>query len=251
MNLPATIKAVALAAALGLPAARSAPAAADEPPAAKVPESTLPDGIRGFRGMVAGRLVDKDVEQGRLVLNVEKIERVWKNNTAKDPQSLVGKTVTIDGVRGRFLDNLLAIKPEDRLEIEVYHSRGEHLSFLGEVLKKLDEPKADGSKPSASTGVPEGLRGFRGMLVGELLNKDDEAGTLVFRAERVSKVWKGNKAENPQAAVGMTLRVDGIRGKFLDTLLTLKPGDKVEVEAFHNRGEKLDFPGEWLKKVEK
>jgi hypothetical protein len=251
MNHPATIKAVALAAALGLPAAPSAPAAVDEPPAAKAPESTLPDGIRGFRGMVAGRLVEKDVEQGKLVLNVEKIERVWKNNTAKDPQSLVGKTVTIDGVRGRFLDNLLAMKPDDRLEIEVYHIRGEHLSFLGEVLRKLDEPKADGSKGSASAGFPEGLRGFRGMLVGELVRKDDEAGTLVFRAERVSKVWKGNKAANPQAAVGMTLRVEGIRGKFLDTLLTLKPGDKVEVEGFHNRGEQLDFPGEWLRKVDK
>jgi hypothetical protein len=49
----------------------------------------------------------------------------------------------------------------------------------------------------------------------------------------------------------MTLRVEGIRGKFLDTLLTLKPGDNVEVEAFHNRGDQLDFPGEWLRKVEK
>jgi hypothetical protein len=139
MNHLATIKAMALAAALGLPAAVSAPAAADEPPAAKAPESTLPDGIRGFRGMVSGRLVEKDVEQGRLVLKVEKIERVWKNNTAKDPQSLVGKTITVDGVRGRFLDNLLAIKPEDRLEIEVYHARGEHLNFLGEWLKKVEK----------------------------------------------------------------------------------------------------------------
>ena len=41
----------------------------------------------------------------------------------------------------------------------------------------------------------------------------------------------------------------GISGRFVDTLLLLKKGDRVEVAAFHNRGTKMDFPGELLRKA--
>ena len=67
---------------------------------------------------------------------------------------------------------------------------------------------------------------------------------------RVDKVWRGNKAKRPQSAVGRTLPIDGVFGKFLDTLLTLKKGDGVRIETKHVRGDRLRFLGEGLDKVE-
>ena len=59
-----------------------------------------------------------------------------------------------------------------------------------------------------------------------------------------------NKAPAPEKSVGKPLTVEGISGKFLDVLLVLEIGNRIEVEAFHVRGKTLKFPGEWLKKAE-
>ncbi|HEY8504890.1 MAG TPA: hypothetical protein VIL46_09930, partial [Gemmataceae bacterium] len=64
------------------------------------------------------------------------------------------------------------------------------------------------------------------------------------------RVWKNNKAENPKSAEGRTLRVEGVFGKFLDNLLVIKPGEGVEIETKHVKGDNLTFLGEWLQKVD-
>jgi hypothetical protein len=144
------------------------------------------------------------------------------------------------------------------VQIEVKHVRGDGLTFLGEELKKVDiedvlRPERETPRTESddqASEAPAGLNGFRGILIGELLSKDVEKGTLVFKMEKVQRVWKANKAPAPEKSVGKSLAVEGISGSFLDTLLVLKAGDRIEVEAFHVRGQTLKFPGEWLKKAE-
>ncbi len=42
----------------------------------------------------------------------------------------------------------------------------------------------------------------------------------------------------------------GIAGKWLDVLIGLNKGDRIEVEAFQNEGPVFDFVQEWLKKAD-
>jgi hypothetical protein len=219
-----------------------------------------PPELYGLSGRVVGRLVSKDVEKGELTLKIVEVDRVWKNNKASNPKSAAGRTLKIDGVFGKFLDVLLTLKERDGVQIEVKHVRGDGLTFLGEELKKVDLPEEAATAGTAETPEPEpsedggespaGLQGFRGILIGELVSKDVEQGTLVFRMEKVKRVWKANKAPAPEKSVGRQISVEGISGKFLDTLLVLEIGDRIEVEAFHVRGQGLEFPGEWLRKAE-
>jgi hypothetical protein len=241
-----------IAAALGL-AAVEPNAIGDEPKRDRLERAAdsdgqFPDGLRGFSGHVAGELVSKDVEKGELVMKLNRVVHVWKPNKAKEPHSGIGKTFRVDGITGKFLDNLLVIKPGEFLKIEVNHVKGDDLTFLGEGLKKI--PKEEGTLLAGEEAAWAGLKDFRGILVGKLVSKDTEKGTLVFAMEKVTKTWKKNKAPDPTAAVGQELLVTGISGKWLDVLLLLEKEDRIEVEAFHNGKEHLDFVGEWLKKAE-
>ncbi len=248
-------------------AERAARAASEEGRASE--ERGFPAGLRGFSGMVVGQLVEKDVEQGVLVMRVGQVLHVWKGNKASAPQAAKGRTLAVDGISGKWLDALLVLKPGDHFEIEVRHDKGERLTFLGETLKKVDAPRTEreqdeprdepsdkpAAKPESSAdkddaGLPEAFHGFRGMFVGTVVAGDTEKGTLAVKVDRVTRVWKQNKASQPESVVGRVVHVQGISGKWLDTLLVLKPGDKAEVEAFHNRGQQLDFVGEWLKKID-
>ena len=64
----------------------------------------LPDGMHKFNGMLVGRLAAKDVEKGTFLVRVDAVPRVWRDSKAEDPKSVVGKTVKVNGVFGKFLD---------------------------------------------------------------------------------------------------------------------------------------------------
>lgn len=244
-----TSKAAAILASATLIAAVPTNAAEDKKPdlsAASADGQKLPEGLHGFSGHLAGQLIEKDLEQGSLVMKVDSLLHVWRNNKATEPRLVVGRTVKVGGIHGKALDVLVVLNPGDHLEIETKHLAGDDMLYLGEGMKKAAAPAQEGAKG----GGREVLNGFRGMFVGQLISKDQEKGTLEVKIARISKVWKQNKAEHPEQAVGQTWKINGVTGKWLDTLLTLKVGDQVEVEAFHHRGEELDFVGEWLKKVE-
>jgi hypothetical protein len=249
--------------------ALAAPAVVEESAAQEEKQikiEAVPQTMHGFSGQIVGKLMSKDVEKGAIVLHVQRVQRVWKNNKAERPKDCEGKTVALDGLFGKFLDVLYTVQPGDTVQIEAKHTSGDNLKFLGEQFMKVapiaDEPKEQPDKEpetaeetsSAGDGqdgaFPEGLKGFRGILVGTVVSTDVEKGVLVFKGESVQRTWPKNAAKNPASAKGKTLTVEGIAGKWLDTLLSFKPGDRIEVEAFHNGGEKLDFVQEWLKKAE-
>lgn len=96
---------------------------------------------------------------------------------------------------------------------------------------------------------PPGLRGFRGILAGELVSKDIENGTLVIRLKKVQRVWETSIAPSPEKSIGKLIKIKGISGKHLAELTTFEIGNQIEVEAFQEEGSTLRFPGEWLKKA--
>ncbi|MFM7164657.1 MAG: hypothetical protein ACKO3T_05380 [Planctomycetaceae bacterium] len=340
------------------------PARPAESPAAA---DTIPTELQQFRGMLIGRMQQRDIETGTFTVAVDYVSRVWENNRASNPRIVVGRTVTVDGVTGKWLDQLLLIKTGETVEFEAQHRGGSTLTFPGEWLRKVpafkpaDHPvPADGfrgfsgiirgtvetknsdhkelvikvaqiestddrsraksagdivgqkivlagfwakmsepyqqlqagdairagvlhrvpqsdhftvmefatkiaasdltspapaPKPAPRDAVensrfPSGMQGFRGILKGQLISRDLEQGQLVFRASEVTRTWKENKASNTESCKGREFTVKRISGKWLDVLVTLKPGDRIEVEAFHNGGEHLDFVSEWLKKAD-
>ena len=100
--------------------------------------------------------------------------------------------------------------------------------------------------------LPEGIRGSRGMMVGTLVSKTET--TFVFKVEKIAKVSKGNKAENPACVVGKELTMalwpkSRLAEQHKKTLAGLKAGDRVSVEPFHFGGDTLSVVEE-LKKVE-
>ena len=123
-------------------------------------------------------------------------------------------------------------------------SLGMSQAFAAEETPKPDEPVQ---------GIPAALKGFKGMMTGKLVEKGKTSFT--FKLATIKKVWKGNKAKEPQKAVGLTLRlslrkVSAHHGaRIMKNYRGLKNGDAIELEAFDLGGSTLCVK-EWLKKVE-
>jgi translation initiation factor IF-1 len=95
---------------------------------------------------------------------------------------------------------------------------------------------ATAAEAGEALGVPEGLKGFRGMLIGVMGKKSDRE--FIIEVEKITRTWKQNKAENPQAAVGKKAVCElwpkgRLYQQHRQTLAGLKPGDRVLVEPFH------------------
>jgi hypothetical protein len=85
--------------------------------------------------MIRGKVVAK--YDGRIVVAVEKVPRVWKTSKAKDPEALVGKKVVVRGSEeeGRYsrlvARFLAAVKPGETVTLDVAHKgEGEALTIL-------------------------------------------------------------------------------------------------------------------------
>ena len=209
----------------------------------------VPEGMLGVSGWITARLIDKDNERGDIVLKVEKVLRLWRGNKAKNAKSGEGKVLKLTGITGKALDQLLVIKKGDRFSIEIKHVGGPNLRYLGEGLKRLNK----GEMPpeyTADNNPRRHMHGFRGIFIAKLMEKDVEKGTLKVKIESIKRTWKQNKAKQAAKAKGQIWLVRGVSGKWLDVLVESKIGERLEVEAFHNSGDKLDFVGEWLKKAE-
>lgn len=215
----------------------TAPVVADEPskPAnesqnrtavLKTTPDELPDGIRRFNGMLVGRLAAKDVEKGTFVITVDAVPRVWRNSGAENPRSIVGKTVEIEGVFGRFLDVLVTTRPGETLEFECKHD-GDGLVFPGELLRKVAAYDADDYPV-----LPEGFRGFRGAAVAEIIKKDPETFELIVEIEKVLETWKESGAKNPESIAGKQMMLAGFWNR-KEAYHKLKVGDRIEFGMQH------------------
>lgn len=114
-------------------------------------------------------------------------------------------------------------------------------------------PTLNAAEGDSASGIPPELKGFEGMVTGELIEKHGK-NRLEFKVSGIKRVWKGNQAEQPESAVGKVLTVDlsevsdhhgeRIRKEFKG----LRAGDAIEVELF-DLGKKRLCVKEWLKKT--
>ena len=108
-------------------------------------------------------------------------------------------------------------------------------------LKKVEQEKPAEPKEGA-LGVPDALRGFKGMLVATIVKKG--ADEFIIKVEKIDRTWKGNKAENPGGAVGQQAvcelwKTGRLYQKQRQTLAGLKEGDRIVVEPFHLEADQL------------
>lgn len=205
---------------------------------------TVPEGLRGFRGILRGPVLTKG--EGGLVLRLDRIHKVWKGSEAKDPGKLetaIGKLVplrVLDRSGPRIREAFAAIKAGDGIEVGAAYREGRMV--IVELLRKLgaDAPKEEPEKPKEEEPrLLEGARGFNGIFVGTIVEKGETKFGL--KVEKVARKFKGNRARNPEAAVGttvtMTLRWKGrLLERLVPKLRELKAGDRVEVGAVHVEG---------------
>ncbi len=204
----------------------------------------LPEGFRGFAGAVSGKIVTKNTEHFEVIIQVDRVLDTWKGNAARKPESIVGKRIMVGGFWQRK-ETYHKLKVGKQVEAGLKHisRQSNHLS-LTEFIRdaKREEPKENSTSEFAG-------RGFMGALVGSLVKKDVEKGTLVLKVQAVPRVWKKNKLRNPKALIGHEVNIEGVASRYLDVLLTTKPGETLEVAARHDEGSTLTFPGEMFRKV--
>lgn len=213
----------------------------------------LPESFRGFQGTVAGTVIKKDAETFELILQVDRVNKPWESNQAKQPKSIEGKQLMLTGFWNRK-DEYHHLKAGDKIEVGMKHIglRSDHLTVSEYVRNSEDGPDKEIMKSDGETRVREGLtkelRGFRGMLVGRLVEKDVERGTFTITVDAVPRVWNNNAATNPKSFLSTNASAEGVTGKMLDALVVAKIGETIEFGALHEGGERVRV-GEVLRKV--
>ena len=184
-------------------------------------------GIQKFNGMLVGRLVSKDIEKGEFSVQVDRVSRVWRNSKAEKPKSLVGKTVKVGGVTGKWLDVLLLVDKGETMEFECQHAGGDAMRFPGEMMRKVPAVK-----PGEYPELPEEFRGFHGAIKATVVKKDPELLEMIVKATDVEETWKKNRAEQPESIVGKRFILAGFWNR-RDTYNDLKVGDQIDVGLEH------------------
>ena len=102
--------------------------------AAQAATLRLPEPAARFGGILQGRILAR--YDGKLVLAVDRVARVWRWCKAKDPQSLVGRKVLVSGPKGDSVNALMIARYIDVLLVgevvflDVYdRSQGEFLTI--------------------------------------------------------------------------------------------------------------------------
>ncbi len=157
-------------------------------PADKDEKAGIPESVRGFSGMVSGTVVEKG-EKNVFWLRVAKVLKVWKNNKAKTPKDLEGRTVRV-GPRWKKGENgkwhpvelhvafIKKLEEKQELTVEIANHEGDFFSIL-ELSKEQREWAAGGGDGGE-----------------EAREKDKETGgSLTGIVTRLNKKWLEVKAE--------------------------------------------------------
>lgn len=183
-------------------------------------------GVRGFRGMLVGRLVKKDIERGTFTITVDAVPRVWKNNQSMEPKSLIGQNIDAEGVQGKMLDALVVARVGETMEFGALHDGGERLR-VGEVLRKVDPVK-----PGDYPVLPDDSRGFSGVLVGKVISKDEQMWELIFEVTDVEKSFDKDRSRNAKSLIGKQVMLSGFWNR-KDAYHSISVGDKIRTGVEH------------------
>lgn len=105
-------------------------------------QGPIPAGLRGFQGILFGKIAEKNAEQGTFTLQVQKVGRVWERNRAENAESAVGTSLPVELHReSRLVDQhrqtLKSLDNGDTVEVEVFHMKDGVLSVI-ELLRKVE-----------------------------------------------------------------------------------------------------------------
>jgi hypothetical protein len=104
----------------------------------------LPDGFKGFRGLLRGSLVSKTENQ--LVLKVQAVVKTWPANKATEANVVLGKDLTIAVKAERLLNALKERKAGDVIVVGVFNEEGNQLR----AVEDLRLAEAAGTTPPAA-----------------------------------------------------------------------------------------------------
>lgn len=185
-------------------------------------------GIQGFRGMLVGRLVSKDIERGTFRVTVDAVTRVWNNNKSRNPKSLIGQNVDAVGTQGKMLDTLVVTRVGETIEFGALHD-GEHDLRVGEVLRKV-APVKPGDYPE----IPDAARGIVGMITAKVVSKDQEMWGLVIEVQSIDETFPRSRATDPESLVGKQATLSGFWNR-KDAYQSLNVGDTVRLGVDHQQ----------------
>ena len=189
---------------------------------------SIPDGLESFNGMLIGKLISKDIERGSFIVKVDYVSRVWRNSKSKRPRSAVGKTLRVEGVSGKWLDQLLLIRKGETMEFEAQHRGGDSLRFPGELLQKA--PPFD---PAEHPVPPTGFRGFRGVVSGKIERRNATGRELILKIKSIEKTAERNRAKRPQDVVGQQIVLAGFWANMSKPFDDLDVGDTIRAGVEH------------------
>ncbi len=123
----------------------------------------LPQGLRGFSGLVRGEVVAKG-EKNAFTFKVYRVLRVWKNNKAEAPESITGRTIQIgprwekaDEGQWRPMSHHVAfvryLFVGAEISIEVQNAELSHFNIL-----ELDEEQVEAMRSDAIESQIEDLK---------------------------------------------------------------------------------------------
>ncbi|MBN1672559.1 MAG: FecR domain-containing protein [Kiritimatiellae bacterium] len=219
------------------------------PPAALQPG--LPEGVRGFTGRVRGTVTAKG-EGNRFTFAVHHILELLNGNRASDPELLVNRTVEIGpgGEREPTANHLLFIgrlRVQQEVDLAIRHGAGDRFEILELSEGQLEwlgvRKRAEPPPPPEPPAIPEGVRGFFGMVRGEVTahEPDDH---ITLRVDRVQRVWRENRASNPRSLEGRMIlvgpqREGDKRAGQIAFIRRLQLGQVVELEVRHGEGRRF------------
>ncbi len=107
-------------------------------------ETGGPAALRGFRGILIGRVLAKS--QRTLAITVKEVKRQWKQSRAERPEAAVGRAVIVHvrkptRLLERHLDTLRGLRSGDWVEVEVFEEDG--ALEVVELLRKIRAPERE------------------------------------------------------------------------------------------------------------
>jgi len=183
-------------------------------------------GSVNFYAIVIGELKSKDIELGELTLNVDYVI----GDDASVKKQIVGKQIKLVGVAGKFLDNLLLIKRGETIKVRTgdFNSEKNELGF-GFKFQVLERTAP--FKPEDFGVPPDAFRGFRGELVGKVV---EAIGYEVLLEVAEVKAADGSRAKDASTIQGKRIRISGFYDEHRDTFADLHEGDMIRVGVVHS-----------------
>ena len=175
------------------------------------------------------KLCPQDIALGELELDVDYV--VSDARWAK--KELIGQRIKLVGVAGAFLDNLLRIKRGQTIKVRTgdYNPKTKVLGF-GYKFQVLE--RTSPYSPEEFGVPPEDFRGFRGELVGKVV---EALGYEVLLDVQKSEPADDSEAANAQSILGKRIRIAGFYVQHDDAFANLHEGDRIRVGVRHRNSE--------------